>query len=121
MADEKEYLSNINTDDISDEELLKKLKKLETELSEVKTELDKKSKLCLEQEHKIDDLTLEKNNLTEEKNNLQELVNFYEEDSGKPEKTDNKDNDKIKELEIKIINLEEKSKEKDDKIKKGIE
>ena len=112
MADEKEYLSNINTDDISDEELLKKLKKLETELSEVKTELDKKSKLCLEQEHKIDDLTLEKNNLTEEKNNLQELVNFYEEDSGKPEKTDNKDNDKIKELEIKIINLKIKAKKK---------
>ena len=48
-----EYITNINTDDIGDEELLNKLKKVEAELSETKSKLDEKSKLCLDQKHQL--------------------------------------------------------------------
>ena len=76
MEDEKEYITNNDTDELTDEETLKKLKKVEEELSKVKSELDEKSKLCLEQKHKIDELTGEYNNLKSEKDNLQDLVHF---------------------------------------------
>ena len=109
MEDEKEYITNNDTDELTDEETLKKLKKVEEELSKVKSELDEKSKLCLEQKHKIDELTGEYNNLKSEKDNLQDLVHFYEEVE-KPDETDPKEKEKIKELEIKIINLEDKKK-----------
>jgi len=50
----------------------------------------------------LEEVTIEKDNLASEKDNLQELVDFYEE-SGKNEKSDNKDNEKIKDFEEKII------------------
>ena len=95
-------ISNINTDDTSDKEILEKLKKANDELSKVKTELDEKSKLCLEQKHKLDELSLENGNLKEENKNLQSMIDFYE----SVEKKDNpetEDKEKIKELEINII------------------
>ena len=74
---EKKLLNKKENNTI-DEESLKKLKKVEEELSKVKSKLEQKSKLCLEQKHKIDELTGEYNNLKSEKDNLQDLVNFYE-------------------------------------------
>ena len=48
-----EYLTNLNTSDLDDTELLNKLKQKEEELNKIKKELDEKSKLCLSQKHKI--------------------------------------------------------------------
>ena len=114
---EEEYITNINTEDLGDEEVLEKLKKAEAELTKVKSELDEKSKLCLDQKHKLDELSSEKENLKTENKNLQDLLAFYEEAGEKPGESDPKDKEKIKELEIKIMNLEEKIKGYDDKIK----
>ena len=77
MEDEKEYISN-NVNDLGEEETLEKLKKLEAELSKVKSELDEKSILCLEQKHKLDDFTRENEDLKSEKIELQEMLAFYE-------------------------------------------
>ena len=112
---DNEYITNLNTEDLNDEEIVEKLKKADNELSKVKSELDEKSKLCLEQKHKLDELSLENNNLKEENKNLQNLVNFYEsvekKDNSEPE-----EKEKIKELEIKIMNLNEKIKELEEKM-----
>ena len=107
---EEEYITNINTEDLGDEEVLEKLKKAEAELTKVKSELDEKSKLCLDQKHKLDELSSEKENLKTENKNLQDLLAFYEEAGEKPGESDPKDKEKIKELEIKIMNLDEKIK-----------
>ena len=74
----EEYITNINTDDIGDEELLNKLKKVETELSETKTQLDEKTKLCLEQKHQLEDLFIETKDLKEKYANQTNLLKFYE-------------------------------------------
>ena len=81
----------------------------------MKTELDEKSKLCLEQKHKLDELSLENGNLKEENKNIQSMIDFYE----SVEKKDNpetEDKEKIKELEINIMNLNEKIKELEEKM-----
>ena len=109
---EDEYLTNLNTDD---NELLTKLKRKEEELTKIKSELDEKSKLCLSQKHKIEDLTIENNDLVKKYDNQQNLLKFYEEKASKEEdseiETDPEKKDKIKQLEIKIMNLNEKIKE----------
>ena len=106
---EDEYITNVNTEDLGDEGLLEKLKKAESELTTVKTELEEKSKLCLEQKHKLDELSLENNNLKDENKNLQNMIDFFEsvekKDNSEPE-----EKEKIKELEIKIMNINEKIK-----------
>ena len=102
---EEEYITNINTEDLGDEEVLEKLKKAEAELTKVKSELDEKSKLCLEQKHQLEDLFIETKDLKEKYNNQQSLIKFYEDksnaDSSEAE-TDPEKKDKIKQLEIKI-------------------
>ena len=88
---EDEYLTNLNTDD---NELLTKLKRKEEELTKIKSELDEKSKLCLSQKHKIEDLTIENNDLVKKYDNQQNLLKFYEEKASK-EEDNNKDLDEI--------------------------
>ena len=61
-----EYLTNLNTSDLDDTELLNKLKQKEEELNKIKKELDEKSKLCLSQKHKIEDLSIEKKDMEDE-------------------------------------------------------
>ena len=110
-----EYITNMNTTDIDDNEILKKLKKNEEELSKIKTQLDEKNKLCLNQKHKIEDLSIENKDLQEKFNNQKNLLKFYEEKAEKEnnaeEETDPEKKDKIKQLEIKIMKLNEKIKE----------
>ena len=113
----EEYITNLNTDDLGDEELLNKIKKAESELSEVKTQLDEKSKLCLDQKHQLEDLFIENKDLKEKYKNQQNLLNFYEEKNKDEEtETDPEKKDKIKQLEIKIMNLNEKIKELEESI-----
>ena len=76
-----DYISNINTDDIGEDKLLEKLKKMEAELSETKSKLDEKSKLCLDQKHQLEDLFIETKDLKEKYNNQQKLIKFYEDKS----------------------------------------
>ena len=115
-----EYITNINTDDIGDEELLNKLKKAEAELSETKSKLDEKTKLCLEQKHQLEDLFIETKDLKEKYNNQTNLLKFYEEKSSAEAaseiETDPEKKDKIKQLEIKIMNLNDKIKELEESI-----
>ena len=115
-----EYITNINTDDISDEELLNKLKKVEQELSETKSKLDEKTKLCLEQKHQLEDLYIETSDLKEKYNNQKNLLKFYEDktsnDASTEVETDPEKKDKIKQLEIKIMNLNEKVKDLEESI-----
>ena len=115
-----EYITNINTDDIGDEELLNKLKKVEAELSETKSKLDEKSKLCLEQKHQLEDLFIETKDLKEKYNHQKNLIQFYEEkasnDTSAEVETDPDKKDKIKQLEIKIMNLNEKVRELEESI-----
>ena len=111
---EDEYITNVNTEDLGDEGLLEKLKKAESELTTVKTELEEKSKLCLEQKHKLDDINQENTKLQGQIDNLSDLLKFYEE-AEKQEEGDSEDKKRIKELEIKITNLEEKIKENEEK------
>ena len=113
---EDEYITNVNTEDLGDEGLLEKLKKAESELTTVKTELEEKSKLCLEQKHKLDDINQENTKLQGQIDNLNDLLKFYEE-AEKPEEGDSEDKKRIKELEIKITNIEEKIKENEEKMK----
>ena len=100
MADE--YVSNMNTNDYEDSELLNKFKKKEEECTKIKSELDEKNKLCLSQKHKIEDLSIEKKDLEEKFNNQQKLLKFYEEKAKKEEDTeiekDPEKKDKIKQL-----------------------
>ena len=107
---ENEYITNNDTDDLGEDEILTKLKKAEEELSAVKAQLDEKNKLCLDQTHKIEEMTLENKNLKDENTNLQNLLQFYEDNEEKPNQpneSESKDKEKIKELEIQIMNLEE--------------
>ena len=112
-----EYISNINTDDIGEDELLNKLKKVQAELAETKSNLDEKTKLYLDQKHQYEDLLIETKDLKEKYNNQENLLKFYEEKVSSHEKessqaeTDPEKKDKIKQLEIKIMNLNEKIKE----------
>ena len=65
-------------------------------------------------------MTLENKNLKDENTNLQNLLQFYEDNEEKPNQpneSESKDKEKIKELEIQIMNLEETIKKKDEKIK----
>ena len=109
---EDEYLSNINTDDT---EILEKFKQKEEELTNVKAQLDEKNKLCLSQKHKIEDLSIENKDLQEKFNNQQNLIKFYEEKAKREEEegveTDPEKKDKIKQLEIEIMKLNEKIKD----------
>ena len=108
-----EYITNLNID--NNDEISDKLKKTEQELSDTKKVLDEKNKLCLTQKHKIEDLTIEVNYLKEKNNNQNKLIKFYEEKVKKEIEseieTDPEKKDKIKVLEIKIMNLNEKIKE----------
>ena len=110
-----EYITNMNTTDIDDNEMIKKLKKNEEELSKIKSQLDEKNKLYLSQKHKIEDLSIENKDLQEKFNNQKNLLKFYEEKAEKEnnaeEETDPEKKDKIKQLEIKIMKLNEKIKE----------
>ena len=109
---EDEYISNLNTDD---NELLQKYQKLEEELTKTKAQLDEKNKLCLNQKHQIEDLSIETKNLEDKYNNQQNLLKFYEEKAKKEGEeeveTDPEKKDKIKKLEIEIMKLNEKIKE----------
>ena len=115
---EDEYMSN--TSDIDDSGLINKIKQTEEELSKIRKELDEKNKLCLSQKHKIDDLSIEVKDLKEKNNNQNNLIKFYEEKSKKEEdseiETDPEKKDKIKQLEIKIMNLNEKIRELEESI-----
>ena len=109
-----EYITNMNPNDILDEnETIKKLKKAETELAEVKKNLDEKNKLCLSQKHDIEDMTIELKNLGDKIKNQEKLIKFYQEKSEQEEneETDPEKKDKIKQLEIKNMKLTEKIKE----------
>ena len=111
---EDEYITNMNPNDILDEnETIKKLKKAETELAEVKKNLDEKNKLCLSQKHDIEDMTIELKNLGDKIKNQEKLIKFYQEKSEQEEneETDPEKKDKIKQLEIKNMKLTEKIKE----------
>ena len=57
MADE-EYITNMTTNDLDDNELPNKLKKAQDELIKMKAELEEKNKLCLTQKHTIEDLNI---------------------------------------------------------------
>ena len=81
---ENEYITNNDTDDLGEDEILTKLKKAEEELSAVKAQLDEKNKLCLDQTHKIEEMNLENKNLKDENTNLQNLLKFYEDNEEKP-------------------------------------
>ena len=65
---EDEYISNLNTSDLEDTDLLNQLKKNEEELTKIKSELDEKNKLCLSQKHQIEDLSIENKDLQEKFN-----------------------------------------------------
>ena len=110
-----EYITNLNTNDLDDNNLLNKLKKIEEELSNIKKQLDEKNKLCLSQKHKIEDLSIEIKDLKEKNNNQSNLIKFYEEKSKNEEdseiETDPEKKDKIKQKEIQIMKLNEKIKE----------
>ena len=100
-------------DDLDDNELPNKLKKAQDELIKMKAELDEKNKLCLTQKHTIEDLNIEKKDLEEKFNNQKKLLDFYDE-KAKKEEEDEKDpekRDKIKQLEMKIMNLNDKIKD----------
>jgi len=101
----------MNPNDILDEnETIKKLKKAETELAEVKKNLDEKNKLCLSQKHDIEDMTIELKNLGDKIKNQEKLIKFYQEKSEQEEneETDPEKKDKIKQLEIKNMKLTKK-------------
>ena len=92
-----EYITNINTDDLGENELLKAK---EAEISEVKAKLEEKEKLCLEQKHQIEDLLIKNKDLKEKYNNQQNLIKFYEE-KGKNEVNDETEKDPEKKDKIK--------------------
>ena len=117
MADE-EYITNMTATDLDDNELPNKLKKAQDELIKMKAELDEKNKLCLTQKHNIEDLNIEKKDLEEKFNNQKKLLDFYDE-KAKKEEEDEKDpekRDKIKQLEMKIMNLNDKIKDLEEQI-----
>ena len=119
---EDEYITNMNTNDIIDEnETIVKLNKAEAELAEVKRNLDEKNKLCLDQKHQIEDFTIEVKNLNEKLKNQENLIKFYQEKSEQEDnytETDPEKKDKIKQLEIKLMKSNEKIKElEENKIK----
>ena len=108
---EDEYITNMNTNVILDEnEIIQKLKKAEEELVEVKKNLDEKNKLCLSQKHKIEDFTIEMKNLNDKIKNQGNLIKFYQDklEQEVEEETDPEKKDKIKQLEIKNMKLSEK-------------
>ena len=113
-----EYITNLSTDDI-DKEIVERYKKVEAELLETKKKLDEKSKIYLDQKHQLEDLLIETKDLKEKYNNQQNLIKFYESKSNETtekEETDPEKKDKIKQLEIKIMNLNEKIKELEESI-----
>ena len=118
-----EYITNMNPDEILDEnEPLAKLKIAQAELAEIKNQLNEKNKLCLEQKHQIENSTIELNDLKDKLKNQENLLKFYQEKNEKEnEEETEKDpekKDKIKQLEIKNMKLEEKIKElEENKIK----
>ena len=112
MADE-DYNTNMISNDLDENELPNKLKKAQDELIKMKAELDEKNKLCLTQKHALEDLNIEKKDLEEKFNNQKKLLDFYDE-KAKKEEEDEKDpekRDKIKQLEMKIMNLNDKIKD----------
>ena len=112
---EDEYITNMNPNDIMDEnEPIQKLKKAEAELAEMKNNLDEKNKLCLSQKHQIEDFTIEVKNLNDKLKNQENLIKFYQDKSEQEDndtETDPEKKDKIKQLEIKNMKLDEKIKE----------
>ena len=119
---EDEYISNMNSNDIIDEnETLQKLKKTEAELVENKNILEEKNKLCLTQKHQIEEYIIEVNNLNDKIKNQENLIKFYQDKSEQEEnetETDPEKKDKIKQLEIKNFKLSETIKElEENKIK----
>ena len=111
---EDEYITNMPS------ELLEEgaaLKKTQEELAKVKAELDEKNKLCLSQKHQIEDLNIESKDLKEKLNNQNNLIKFYEDKAEKEGvEQDPEKKDIIKQLEIQIMNLNEKIKELEESI-----
>ena len=116
---EDEYITNMNPNDIIDEnETMKKLKKTEADLAELKHNLDEKNKLCLAQKHQIEDFTIEVKNLNDKLKNQENLIKFYQEKSEQEEnetEMDQEKKDKIKQLEIQNMKLNEKIKKLEEK------
>ena len=104
---EDEFSEDITIDNSNGDELLNKIKTMENELRE-------KTRLYLEQKHQYEDLYIEVNNLKEKNKNQEKLLKFYEEKVSKNysiEKENNqKQKNKIKKLEEKIVNLNTKIK-----------
>ena len=109
---EVNFLSN---NEIGDFDLLNQLRKYETELSETKSQLSEKTRLYLDQKHQFEDLFIETKDLKEKYSNQQNLLKFYEEKVSNDISTEIENDpikkDKIKQLEIKLMNLNEKIKE----------
>ena len=86
---------------------MQKYQKLEEELTKTKAQLDEKNKLCLNQKHQIEDLSIETKNLEDKYNNQQNLLKFYEEQAKKEGEeeveTDPEKKDKIKKLIIGLL------------------
>ena len=114
---EDEYDKNNNKNDIIEENAQKnKLKKAEEELVEIKHKLEERNKLCLSQKLQIEDFTIEIKNLNGKLKSQENLIKFYQEKSEQEEEYIEKEispekKDKIKQLEIKNMKLNEKIKE----------
>ena len=111
---EVNLLSNNEIGD-GDYDLLNKLRKYETELTETKSQLSEKTRLYLDQKHQFEDLFIETKDLKEKYSNQQNLLKFYEEKVSNDISTEIENDpikkDKIKQLEIKLMKLNEKIKE----------
>lgn len=93
-----DYITNMATaDDILDDDLLKKAVGLQEELESTKQSLQEKSKICLEQKHKIEDMIIEIKNLKETNKNQANLIQFYENEE------DLKNKDSIPDEKVKLL------------------
>ena len=109
---EDNYISNIEEE--SDLELLNKIKKLEIDNETYKQDLKGYQKKCLEQKHKIEDLTLEVESRGETIKNQNGLIKFYK--KYRTEHEENEAQKKLVEYEAKIKSLEESNAIKDKKM-----
>ena len=102
------YNSNltISNDGTEDDYQLSTSSNVQKELEEIRAQLQEKSKSLLEITHKYENTQIENNSLKEENKNMQKLIQFYKDNEQLNDPENKTDENKIKELGIKVISLE---------------
>ena len=112
------YMSNMSTDlDLKDDDLYQKVANLEQENEVLALEIQSKEKELNETKRKYDDLMIDFNQLKESNKNQEELLKFYKEHKESPNNSQEHLENRVKELEIQLLNNLETIEKNDEEIK----